>query len=155
MGFKMIDLGLGRHVETLQLDQIINSLKIMFAVYFTFDIGTAISKSSALFFYARIFGNGSPSFTYALWTVHALNAVWLVGISFAVIFQCHPVARTWNPTLEGNCGISPGNLWLGTVIGSIVVDLLILILPLPMLWRLQMKLQKKVLVIGVFICAYA
>lgn len=55
--------------------------------------------------------------------------------------------------MDGHCS-NVDTVWLGSVIPSTIIDLIILIMPLPMIWKLQMKLTKKILVMGVFVCGY-
>ncbi len=55
--------------------------------------------------------------------------------------------------IDGHCS-NEDTLWLGSVIPSVIIDLIILIMPLPMIWKLQMKLTKKILIMGVFMCGY-
>ena len=43
---------------------------------------------------------------------------------------------------------------MGVTIPNIFVDLLILVLPLPMLWRLQMDMKKKILLTANFMLGY-
>lgn len=147
---KLIDL---RHLEELQPEQITELKKLVWVTYFTFTTGTAFAKSSAIFFYERIFSSSHERFRYALWVLHALNAAWLVGTLFALVFQCWPIAKVWNAALDGECA-SLGKFALGNIIPSIIIDVFILLLPLPILWRLQMELDKKVLITAVFVCGY-
>ena len=43
---------------------------------------------------------------------------------------------------------------MGVTISNVFVDLLILILPLPMLWRLQINIKKKLALIANFMLGY-
>lgn len=153
VGLKLVDLGMGKHIEVVPPENLTPFLKLLWVEYYIFDAGTSIAKGSALLFYARVFNNTKSRFKYALWTVHALNAAWLVGIIFAVIFECTPIQKAWDPTIPGRCD-NEDALWLGSGIPSLLIDVLILLLPLPMLWRLQMKLSRKLLLVGVFACGY-
>ena len=66
-----------------------------------------------------------------------------------MLLQCRPLSRVWDPTVHAKC-IEPGRLWI--VMGSlnVLTDLLLLVLPLPSLWRLQMRRRTKVQVAGIF-----
>ncbi|KAI1260513.1 hypothetical protein F5Y18DRAFT_419999 [Xylariaceae sp. FL1019] len=153
MSLKLIDLGLGLHIDDVPPDNVERFLKLLWIIYYIFDTGTAMAKSSALFFYARVFGSTNSRFRYALWVVHAMNVAWTVTILFHVIFMCTPIEKAWKVTLPGNC-VNTGLLWLGSGASSLGIDILILLLPLPMLWRLQMKPHRKLLITVVFITGY-
>lgn len=54
------------------------------------------------------------------------------------------VAKQWDPSLTGSCiDTVPFYFALGGT--SIVLDLIIIALPLPVLWKLQLRLKQKVL----------
>lgn len=144
---------MGKHIQTVDPSNIEPFLKLLWVEYFLFDAGTAIAKSSALFFYARIFSNANVWFKYALWIVHALNVAWLVGILLGVIFECNPIEKAWKTSLPGTC-VNTQILWMGSGITSLLIDVIILIMPLPVLWGLRMKLVRKLQVVVVFICGY-
>ncbi|KAJ5417052.1 uncharacterized protein N7487_000602 [Penicillium crustosum] len=65
---------------------------------------------------------------------------------FAIIISvsCIPVAKQWDTSLKGSCiNTLPFYFALGGT--SIVLDLIIIALPLPVLWKLQLRLKQKVL----------
>ena len=153
LGFKMVFLGMGKHVQAVPQANITPFLKLLYTEYYIFDIGTTLAKTSALFFYARVFQNPNSRFKYFLWAAHALNFLRVTAYVLVVIFYCVPVEKAWERTLTGHCD-SQDTLWLGSGITCLVIDLIILILPMPMLWRLHLKRSRKLLITGVFICGY-
>ncbi|KAJ5602901.1 hypothetical protein N7537_005857 [Penicillium hordei] len=65
---------------------------------------------------------------------------------FAIIISvsCIPVAKQWDSSLKGSCiDTIPFYFALGGT--SIVLDLIIIALPLPVLWKLQLRLKQKAL----------
>lgn len=71
--------------------------------------------------------------------------------SFVVgIFQCTPIPRMWDHTLPGHCFNMPVLYNLGATY-NIASDLVILVLPMPIVWRLQMPRSKKYAVTGIFL----
>ncbi|KAK7754994.1 hypothetical protein SLS62_003078 [Diatrype stigma] len=54
VGFKLINLGLGLHTQAVPPENIEPFLKLLWIVYFIFDTGEAVARSSAIFFYARV-----------------------------------------------------------------------------------------------------
>lgn len=153
IGIRLVDLGMGLHIQVVPPENLEPFLKLLWVEYYLFDAGTAVAKSSALFFYARVFGVINQWFKYALWTLHSANVAWLVGIIFGVIFECSPIQKAWKISLEGTC-VNTQTLWLASGITSLLIDIFILLIPLPMLWKLQMKVSRKLQIIGVFVCGY-
>ena len=149
----MINLGLGKHIENVSLPDELKLLKFLFALYFVYDLSITIPKCSALLFYARIFGNVSRTFVYSLWAIGFCIFGWLISLWLFTLFLCDPVKKQWLPTTPGHCHPTSA-LWLGSAIPSVAIDLMILFVPIPMLWQLQMKKSRKALIIGVFLCGY-
>lgn len=153
LAIKMVQLGLGRHAVIVLPENITLFLRFLWALYIIFIIGASIAKSSALFFYARVFTQTRSRFRYSLWTLQAFNVLWLLGTILAVIFMCSPVAKVWNQSTPGHCR-SPGDIWLGSGVSSVFIDVLILVLPIPILWGLQMKPSRKFLAVLVIILGH-
>lgn len=69
------------------------------------------------------------------------------GISFLIVYltNCTPVDQLYNPHPDGHCRdmqISD----FATVGINILLDIAILVLPLPTLWSLQLPVRKKVVI---------
>ncbi|KAI1381690.1 hypothetical protein F4677DRAFT_407 [Hypoxylon crocopeplum] len=153
--FYMLSLGLCRHMNTLPAENIATSLLVIYIIYYVYDIGLFQVKESALLLLCRVFTRQTHRtwFNYGTWGVHALNVSWLLGIVFGTVFMCDPVAKNYMPALDGRCG-DTGALWIGSAIPSVVIDLIILILPLPKIWGFQMSLAKKSGITIVFMLGY-
>ena len=67
-----------------------------------------------------------------------------IGIFFSLIFACNPVARSWDITIQtGSCVNRPA-LYIATAVLGIVTDVVLLVVPLPLVVSLQVSLQQKV-----------
>ena len=68
---------------------------------------------------------------------------------FHDIFICSPVEKIFNPKLPGHCSLGGvgGSI---TSIFNVITDLYILILPLPIVWSLQLKLPQKLRLMALF-----
>ncbi|MCJ1469144.1 hypothetical protein MMC07_007777, partial [Pseudocyphellaria aurata] len=66
------------------------------------------------------------------------------------IFGCFPPAKFWNPDLAGHCfNFKAADLAYSFF--NIISDFLIMLLPLPMIWKLQLKWKGKVGISLVFL----
>ncbi|KAI1332609.1 hypothetical protein F5Y16DRAFT_407312 [Xylariaceae sp. FL0255] len=153
IGLKLVDLGLGLHIEAIPPGNIDYLLKLLWFTYVLFDWGSTLAKASAIFFYIRILGAASSRFKTSLWLLHGLNLLWLVVILIVTLLLCSPIEKNWNTTVPGRC-INPTTLWLGNGASGLVIDLIILFIPLPVLWGLQMKLSRKLQTTVVFLVGY-
>jgi hypothetical protein len=151
------DCGMGRHVDTLPPPRFRRFLQDLYAMYHTYDFAVGLSRMSALFFYRRVFGTTSRTFVINFWTCLAANAAWLVIMSFVALFNCVPVNAFWDRALPGYDGytcIGTMNLQLGHGVTSVVIDLWLLLIPMPFVLKLQMTTRKKLLTVMVFVFAY-
>ena len=66
------------------------------------------------------------------------------------LIVCRPLAYNWDKTINGGtCGNQP-KIYLSTGIMNLLLDVTIIVLPMPMLWRLQLALSKKIALSLVF-----
>lgn len=99
-------------------------------------------KLSFLFFYQRYF------FVYRGFTKTSiiLGAIvlmqWLV-FQFLFILICIPPARFWNLALPGRC-LDIAAVADGFAISSLVTDIAILALPMPLIWQLHLSRGQKI-----------
>ena len=117
------------------------------------DIGLALPKASVLFFYSRVLTTQNRAFKYGLWFGHILNVLWWIASVVRCLIFCTPVDKYWNKAKPGHCR-SADALYIASAVPSVAIDLYILLLPLPIIWRLSMKLSRKILVAGVFLSGY-
>lgn len=62
---------------------------------------------------------------------------------------CRPLSYTWDKSIEGHCGdILAG--YISSAVINVVLDVAVIILPMRILWKLQMRLSKKLLISGIF-----
>ncbi|KAI9728981.1 MAG: hypothetical protein M1828_000066 [Chrysothrix sp. TS-e1954] len=156
---RWLGYGLGHHASMISPADLMQSGKILFGGEFIYDINITLPKASlgmfsALFFYARVFGTSVRPFRYGLYLAHALLTGWIIFALISTIFQCTPVDKAWLTTKPGVC-LNYYQWYLGSSISSVILDVYILILPMPMVYKLHTGLQRKLLLVGVFVCAYS
>lgn len=72
------------------------------------------------------------------------------ALIFAFIFACTPVKRGWDITItEGSC-INRAALYIATAVLNMITDILLLLLPIPIVVRLQMPRIQKLGLILIF-----
>jgi hypothetical protein len=81
-----------------------------------------------------------------------LIVIWTFGQLLITATQCIPIAALWDKTiLDAKCTqLSPVALSWMPAIGNIVTDVIILVLPLPVVWRLKLPRQQKIGLLAVF-----
>ena len=77
-----------------------------------------------------------------------------IGLFYTVflvlnIVDCLPIEHHWNPLVSGQC-LPSGTTAYGSGALNVLTDIFIVCVPLPVLWRLNMKWPKKMRIIAVF-----
>lgn len=70
-------------------------------------------------------------------------------LTLSGIFQCSPIARAWNPLIEGTC-LNLRAVFIGNAVPNIVTDILILTMPIYHVWKLQMRKSQRLALTGIF-----
>ncbi len=79
----------------------------------------------------------------------AFTLVFGIGLILQAFLICRPFAKNWDPLLPGTCGSSTASFLADGII-NIVIDLTMIILPMPLVWQLQMSQQRKLALSAVF-----
>ena len=94
-----------------------------------------------LLFYLRIFPN--KWMKYAVYGLSALIITWTIVISLVVVVQCNPVQYFWNRSIPGGKCINNDAYYFATGLSSTIIMITVLALPLPLIWKLQVSLSRR------------
>ena len=155
IGIHHTNIGLGRHMAQVSSADISKGLLLLYAGYPLYDVAIALPRFSTLLFYARVFNaQGNKVLRITLWVTAALNTGWIVFAVISSIFQCTPIDEAWKPAIaHGHC-TDTYSWWMGSAISSVIIDVIILLIPMPILWTLQVRPLRKSLLLGLFACGY-
>jgi hypothetical protein len=125
--------------------------QITYATQLTTTLTFALTKLSVLFFYKRVFqGETFRRVTYAMF---AIIFFWTVGFFFSNLLQCWPIDTNWNSqggTATDAC-IQATEMYLGQAYSDVLTDLMILAIPLPCIWALQLPVRHRIGVSCIFL----
>ena len=124
--------------------------EINFAQQLTTTLTFGLTKLSVLLFYKRVFrGN---TFNVAVWTMISIVSVWTVAFFFSNLLQCFPIWVNWESSggLVDYC-INTNMMYLAQAWTDVLTDMMILSLPIPCIWALQMPARHKVGVTAIFL----
>ncbi|KAF9253360.1 hypothetical protein LCP9604111_886 [Penicillium roqueforti] len=109
----------------------------------------AFVKISIVIFIKRLFGS-IRAYVIITNCLVAFIATWALAALLTNTFQCTPVQYYYDKDLDGHC--MPGQVQFFQAMGSIalVEDVIILCLPIPVFWRLQINRRQKIALILVF-----
>lgn len=114
-------------------------------------VAFGLIKLSILFLWRRLFGTSRP-FTILCHIMMGIVIAWTLAFFFETVFQCGTDwSLNWAPIFVflTQCTASLDVL---TVFGvtDILTDLVIICMPVPLIWSLQMPKRKKLAITGIF-----
>jgi hypothetical protein len=95
-------------------------------------------------FYRRIFGTSG-----SYWICIVLAAGWAFGSMLALLTCPAPVSYFWFEISDPGSGYYRYefyNYYIGNGASNIVTDFLILLVPLPVIWKLKLRVTQKIMV---------
>ena len=66
------------------------------------------------------------------------------------VFRCDPIHKVWDTMVLGKCIASEPTIFVADCTTSLVSDLAILLLPMPLVWQLRTSLRRKLRIMVVF-----
>ncbi|KAK4210370.1 hypothetical protein QBC37DRAFT_377085 [Rhypophila decipiens] len=138
----------------LVTDQMSATLKTQFIFVLTLPLALGFIKLSILIFYFRIFAVCRGSATYTLLAAFtALAGTWTVAFFFAELFQCGTniwalTSSSWD-TMNYCHGTS--NIDFSLALTDFITDVVIFLVPIPLIWRINLSSGNKLAVSGVFL----
>ncbi|KKA17702.1 hypothetical protein T310_8356 [Rasamsonia emersonii CBS 393.64] len=138
----------GFHMDVLRPDQLERFLLIVYIDNIFYALTLSTIKFSILLMYRRIFR--SKTFRHVTLAVGLLVLGWMIGVVFAQIFTCTPVKGAWDPAVAQHC-IGTTKFYYGNAIANLLTDVVILCLPLPLVWRLNITTHRKLAISGIFL----
>ncbi|KAK2735124.1 integral membrane protein [Colletotrichum kahawae] len=153
--YMTINGGFGKHVWATP-----DGLRVYFTGLFIaehlYTISIVLVKAAILAFYWRIFSARRES-RLAIYILLGITCAW--GIALLVsTFQCLPVSAFWlrfdaNANLSPSdyeCGVNVKTFFIANAIPNIITDVLLLLLPVPGIWSLQLRKPQKMALVGIF-----
>jgi hypothetical protein len=83
--------------------------------------------------------------------IGVLVMAWSIGQIILILVNCVPISGNWDPNVDAKCLTLPETygIWV-TSAGNLATDVIILVLPIPVVWNLNLKKKPKLILRGVF-----
>ncbi len=105
-------------------------------------------KISIVDFYIKIFRSNKAFLTVA-YAVIALVLAFGFAVVVSDFLTCRPLSKAWDPVQPGVCENTTETL-IALSSCNMAVDLIIILLPMPMVWGLQMATKRKIEITIIF-----
>lgn len=127
---------------------LIHVVQLLFANELIYIPLVTLLKCVFLLFYARVF---SPSLKMKWLTRFGMSScvIFYTAVLIRSIFVCNPIRKIWIPLEPGSC-LNVIILPYATGFFNLASDFYILVLPMPSLWNLKMKRNRKLRIMAIF-----
>lgn len=82
--------------------------------------------------------------------VGAMCLTWFFVVVCVSLFQCRPIAAAWNRTIKGKC-MDLKALYYGITISNMILDIVVNLMPVKMIWKLQLPLKQRILLLCIML----
>ncbi|KAG6354442.1 hypothetical protein INS49_004459 [Diaporthe citri] len=138
----------GVHSWEIPLVKFNKYLLVVYIAAWIYVLSGSFAKIALLVFYLRL----SPQqwFRYSVFATLALIFGYTTGIFFSLIFACDPIERSFDITITTGSCINSAALYIATAAANITSDVILFILPIPMVVKLQVPLKQKIGLMFIF-----
>ncbi|KAL4947640.1 hypothetical protein BDW69DRAFT_190005 [Aspergillus filifer] len=139
--------GGGVHWDDVPEEYHIPFQKLTYVTMVMYGPTAYLTKLTLLWIMTRVF---SPFRKWVIF-IYVFLVLMLLYYIPAVIIKiriCMPISKFWNEEQSGSC-LDRNAIILADAVVSVISDLIVLIMPLPLTMRLQMSKKKKLRVIGI------
>ncbi|KAK3378956.1 hypothetical protein B0T24DRAFT_143293 [Lasiosphaeria ovina] len=140
--------GTGRHKWDIDVNaEMKDFLQAWWFTLFTYQLSLALTKASVCLLYLTIFTFAwARKATYAVLIFVVVSSLWCLA---SLLTACIPLQAFWDSTVKASFCQS-GIVWW-TITGlPIATDVLVCIIPIPMVIRLKLPRRQKALVVSIF-----
>ncbi|KAF4480946.1 Satratoxin biosynthesis SC1 cluster protein 4 [Colletotrichum fructicola Nara gc5] len=139
--------GLGTHVYLLNEDQIKEYLRTFYTAVIFYNAALAGVKMTFLLQYWRLFA--VQRMRKLLLGATILVGGWSMSQVLVEVLICIPMNAFWDKSVRGSC-IPNYPLWYINAAGNIATDLIVLVLPLPVISGLKLPTRQRYALGGIF-----
>lgn len=139
--------GMGRHVIYVSEYDRMMVRKGDFVFSHFYDFALVFVKLGILAFYWRVFVH--PIFRKIVLATATFVIAWGIGITVTLFLVCRPLNAYWDSTVNGTC-LTIVTFTYFTNISNLITDIWIFLMPVPMIWHLQLQTKKKLLLSLIF-----
>ncbi|PYH28417.1 uncharacterized protein BO87DRAFT_452153 [Aspergillus neoniger CBS 115656] len=133
--------GLGVHEWDLTPTVYNRTLRVLLLGAIMYIPALGLSKISLIILYYRL-SDMQRNWRITLWGMTAFVVAYMIVLECLFLFTCEPVHKSWYPDIDGRCW-SKAPIFMAGVVASMFIDLVLLVMPLPIVLKLQMTSKKR------------
>ena len=114
-------------------------LEVTFAVVYLLSV--TCPKLAMLSLFLRIFVE--KWHRVACYILMGILCATAISTIVANLTQCIPLAFLWDPTIKGHC-FNQNAYWAWGSLPNIITDVMMIVLPIPAIWKIQLSWKDKI-----------
>ena len=130
-------------VEAIYPDAFVPWARVLVATPIIYSAACAFPRIMLLSLYLRIL-TWQKTYRLACYALMGLVIAYAVADILAAAFECIPIAYIWDKTIPGGRCINIPLFYRWGTLPNAIIDVLMLILPQPIVWKLQAPAHVKV-----------
>ena len=111
-----------------------------------YALSLTLTKVSIVLLYLTLFAHSWVE--KASWATLGLVVVTNIYMLYVIFTACIPLEAFWDRSIPGNCHSQAW--WLSNQYTHIATDIIIFLLPIPVVWTLQVRWRQKLVLVGIF-----
>jgi hypothetical protein len=111
----------------------------------------ALSKCAILLLYIRVFTTSKKSFTITAYLVGFLIVTTGVANTVVAFLRCSPLSFAWDKSIKGGTCIDEIAWTRYMAIPNVVTGAIMLVMPLPLVWKLNVSASAKIALTATFL----
>ncbi|KAE8395882.1 integral membrane protein [Aspergillus alliaceus] len=147
-GVVLLYNGLGTHKYYVPPDDLEVYMKTLPSGTFLYPLCITFVKLSIVTFYKRLFP--VKPMAIAANVVGLIVILWCLAVCLVGAMTCIPFRKLWQPQVPGRC-INLAQFHYGLQIPNILTDAVILVMPMRVVWSLQVSRARKIILSGIFL----
>ncbi|KAF6843690.1 integral membrane, partial [Colletotrichum musicola] len=137
-----------KHVWTLPLEDRILYQRSFWVASFFYVNSLAAVKLTFLFQYRRVLA--VPRMRKVYNALIVLVVIWAMGQGIFVCVACTPLQGFWDPRVQVKCIPNAHYAWFFSAMFNILTDIVIFVLPIPVIRSLKLPASQKAFLFGIF-----
>ena len=126
----------------------INSTQFNFLTPLFWVTAVTLIRFSVILLYIRIFI--TRSFRLTCYAILILNTIFFIATFLSNVLSAISVGCQWSDTIECSSAVDAKSIDLSVAVFNLLLDVIVVVLPMPVLLGLQMAVGKKATLSGMF-----
>ncbi|PTU22107.1 hypothetical protein P175DRAFT_0516082 [Aspergillus ochraceoroseus IBT 24754] len=142
--------GYGIHIWNITVSRLGSYERTILAASVIYVPALALAKLALLMLYYTLLRTVTHVWKYIIFVIAFIIISYTIAFVLAIIFACSPLAKSWDPTITTGSCINLHSVYLTIVITNTTSDVIIILIPVPIIRELRLPFLQRLGVICLF-----